>query len=90
MQRILETHMPEYVMPKLLATALILIAGIGLAFVDTGFDPNSRIQRFLGRMHNMDLSVKEDGSLQKGAKRLIYAVLAAALALLWLVLPNSP
>jgi hypothetical protein len=82
--------MPEYVMPKLLATALILIAGIGLSFVDTGFDPNSRIQRFLGRMRNMDLSVKEDGSLQKGAKKLIYAVLAAALAVLWLVLPNSP
>jgi hypothetical protein len=82
--------MPEYVMPKLLATVILVIAAIGLAFVQTGFDPNSRLQRFLGRMHNMDISVKEDGSLQKGAKKLIYAVLAVALAVLWFVLPNSP
>jgi hypothetical protein len=85
-----EAHMPEYVMPKLLATAILTIAAIGLTFVDTGFDPNSRLQRFLGRMHNMEISVKEDGSLQKGAKKLIYAVLAVALAVLWFVLPNSP
>ena len=82
--------MPEYVMPKLLATVILAVAAIGLSFVDTGFDPNSRFQRFLGRMHNMEISVKEDGSLQKGAKKLIYAVLVIALAVLWLVLPNSP
>ena len=82
--------MSDYIMPKLLATAILVIAAVGLSFVDMGFDPNSRLQRFLGRMHNMEISVKEDGSLQKGAKKLIYAVLVIALAVLWLVLPNSP
>ena len=82
--------MSEYIMPKLLATAILVIAAVGLSFVDTGFDPNSRLQRLLGRMHNMEISVKEDGSLQKGAKKLIYAVLVIALAVLWFVLPNSP
>ncbi len=82
--------MPEYVMPKLLATVILTIAAIGLAFVDKGFDTNSPLQRFLGRMRNMEISVKEDGSLQKGAKKLIYIVLAVALAVLWFVLPNSP
>jgi hypothetical protein len=38
----------------------------------------------------MEISVKEDGSLRKGAKKLIFAVLAVALAVLWFVLPNSP
>jgi hypothetical protein len=86
----LEVSMDDYIMPKLLATAILVIAAVGLSFVDTGFDPGSSLQRFLGRMHNMEISVKEDGSLQKGAKKLIYAVLVIALAVLWLVLPNSP
>jgi len=76
--------------PKLLATAILAIAAIGLTFVGMGFDPNSRLRRFLGRMHNMEISVKEDGSLQKGAKKLIYGVLVFALVVLWVVLPNSP
>ena len=67
-----------------------MIAAIGLTFVDMGFGPNSRLQNFLERMHNMEISVKEDGSLQKGAKKLIYAVLVFALAVLWFVPPNSP
>jgi len=82
--------MSDYIMPKLLATVILAIAAIDLTFVDMGFDPNSRLQRFLGRMHNMEISVKEDGSLQKGAKKLIYAVLVFALAVLWFVPPNSP
>ncbi len=90
LEQIQEIDMPEYVMLKLLATVIITIAAVGLTFVDTGFNPNSRLQRFLGRMRNMEISVKEDGSLQKGAKKLIYAVLAAALAVIWFVLPNSP
>ena len=82
--------MSDYIMPKLLATVILAIAAIDLTFVDMGFDPNSRLQRFLGRMHNMEISVKEDGSLQKGTKKLIHGVLVFALVVLWFVLPSSP
>jgi len=81
--------MTDYVMPKLLATVILIVVAIGLSFVDTGFDAKSPFQRFLGRMHNMEIVVKENGSLRKGSKKLLYGVLAFALFVLWFVLPNS-
>ena len=80
--------MSDHVMPKVLATIILIPVAIGLAFVDTGFDPKSPFQRFLGRGHNMELVVKESGSLRKGAKKLLCGVLALAFFLLWFVLPN--
>jgi hypothetical protein len=78
--------MPD-ILIKLTLTLLAAVIAVGLFFVNEGFNDASRLQVFLWRQmspfRKKFFFTNDSGTLRKGTKYFIWAVLLIFLALLW-------